>query len=99
MSTKHSTTENASFRRPSFLKSCASRKALYVMLLLLAVLALGGCCKSRTAAPPNEPNESQEPNVPADVPRDLAPAPAVCNDLTSDPLVVFHRQHPPRPPV
>jgi len=45
-----------------------------VTLLLLAVLALGGCCKSRTAAPPNEPNESQEPNVPADVPRDLAPA-------------------------
>jgi hypothetical protein len=37
-------------------------------VLLLAVLALGGCCKSRTAAPPNEPNESQEPNVPADVP-------------------------------
>lgn len=75
MNIRHSTMENASFRRPSFLKSCASRNALYAMLLVLvAVLALAGCRKSRTAAPPNEPNESREPNVPADVPHDVAPA-------------------------
>jgi hypothetical protein len=74
MSTRRNTTKKGLFRRPSFLRSYASRDALYVILSLLAVLALAGCRKSRTAAPPNEPSESQEANVPAVVPRDVGPS-------------------------
>ncbi len=59
MGTKHIITDTL-FHRASFLRGRAFCNLLYTTLLLLGILTLGACRRSKPLASPNEPNASGE---------------------------------------
>jgi len=60
MDTKHTIITDTLFHRASFLRCRAFCNLLYTTLLILGVLTLGACRRSRPLASPNEPNASGE---------------------------------------